>query len=117
MSIQKFTCEQPASERTRFKDSQITNHESPLAILPIQFQKLNGWRLLELDAEMAGDLAQSVIEMRKMIQGHIANEGAANLVVARAAVQPANEKEQLEARRKGNDKPVKIHMSVSLGFK
>ena len=87
----------------------FTSHQSPLAIVAVQFEKLDGRRVLELDAELAGDLAQCVIEVRKVIDGHIANKGAANFIVASAAVQPAKKEEQLKARGKANDDPVGIH--------
>jgi hypothetical protein len=70
---------------------------SRFSVDAIQFQELDWWRLLDLDAEVAGDLAQGVIEVRKVIDGHVANEGATNFVVARASVQPAQKEEQLQA--------------------
>jgi hypothetical protein len=90
-------------------ESQNTNHASPLAILAVQLEELHGRRFLELDAEVAGDLAQGVIKVREVIDGHIANEGAANFVVSRAAVQPAKKEQQLKARGEANDDPVGIH--------
>jgi hypothetical protein len=65
-----------------------------------------------LDAEVAGDLAQGMIEVREVIDGHVTDESAANFVVARAAVQPAKEEEQLQARRETDDDPVGIHKSL-----
>jgi hypothetical protein len=61
--------------------------------LDVQLEELDGRRVLELDAELAGDLAQGVIEVREVIDGHVADEGGANFVVARAPVQPAKEEE------------------------
>jgi hypothetical protein len=90
----------------------VTNHESPLSIVAIQFEELDGRRILELDAELTGDLAQGVVEVREVVDGHVANEGAANFVVAGAAVQPAKKEVQLEARGKANDDPVGIHRGV-----
>jgi hypothetical protein len=58
---------------------------------------------------MAGDLSQGVIEVREVVDGHVANEGTANFVVAGAAVQPAKEEEKLEERGEGNDDPVGVH--------
>jgi hypothetical protein len=57
--------------------------------MSIQLEKLNGRRIFELDAQVAGDLAQSVIEMREVVEGHIANERAANFIIACPAVQPS----------------------------
>ena len=59
-----------------------------------------------------GDLAQRVVEMRKMIDGHVANEGAANFIVAGAAMQPAEEKEKLDARGKADHDPVGVHRGL-----
>ncbi len=73
-----------------FHESQITSHESPFSFPAIQLKKLHRRRVLELDAQVAGDLAQTVVEMRKVIESHVANEGAANFIVACAAVQPSN---------------------------
>ncbi len=67
--------------------------QSPLAVRAVQLEELHGRWLLELDAEVSSDLAQGVIKVRKVIDGHVANEGAANFVVARAAVQPAKKEE------------------------
>jgi hypothetical protein len=69
----------------------------PLAIDAIQLEELDGRRLFELDPELAGDFAQGVVEVREVIDGHVANEGAANFVVSRAAVQPAQEEKELKA--------------------
>jgi hypothetical protein len=72
-------------------DSQITIQTLPFSFAAVQFQELHGWRLFELDAEVVADLAQAVIEMREMVQGHVTDERAADFVIARAPVQPANE--------------------------
>src|ERR1700722_18780203 len=84
--------------------SPVTSHpsqdlrasQSPFSLPAIQFQELDMRRFFQLDAEMAGDLAQGVIEVREMIDGHVSNEGAANFVVTGAAVQPAEEEDQLK---------------------
>jgi hypothetical protein len=58
---------------------------------------------------VAGDLAQGVVEVREVVDGHVTNEGSANFVVARAAVQPAEEEKHLQERGEGDDDPVGIH--------
>jgi len=78
-------------------ESSITFHQSPFSVTTIEFQKLYWWRLLELEAEAPGDLPQRVIEVRQMIYGHVAHEGAAYFVVTRATVQPAQKDEKLDA--------------------
>jgi hypothetical protein len=61
----------------------------PLAT--VQLQELHARRFFKFDAEMVADLAQSVIKMRKMIEGHITDERVSDFVITRAPVQPANE--------------------------
>jgi hypothetical protein len=78
-------------------ESQITNHASPFSILAVQLQELDGRGFLEFDAELAGDLTQGVIEVREVVDGHVANESATNFVIAGSAVQPPKKKEQLQA--------------------
>jgi hypothetical protein len=95
-----------------FYQSPTTRHRSRFSVSAVQFEKLDRRGFLELDAEVAGDLAQGVIEVRKMIDGHIANESPANFVVAGTAVQPAKEEKQLEARGETNHDPIGIHRSL-----
>jgi hypothetical protein len=95
--------------RVGFHQSLVTGPLSPLSIWAVQLEELDGRGFPELDAKLAGDLAQGVIEVREVIDGHVANEGAANFVVAGAAMQPAKKEEQLKARGKANDDPVGIH--------
>jgi len=67
--------------------------------------------------EFAGDLPQGVIDMREVVECHVANEGAANLIVARAAVQPTEKKEQLNARGDTGNDPIGVHGSPGMiGF-
>jgi hypothetical protein len=65
--------------------------------MSIKFEKLNGWWVLQLDAQVSGNLAQAVVQMWKVVEGHVADEGASNFVVAGAAVQPAQKDKQLKA--------------------
>jgi hypothetical protein len=58
----------------------------------IELEELDWRRLLQFDFELAGDLTEGVVEVWEMVDGHVADEGAANFVIARAAVQPAEEK-------------------------
>jgi hypothetical protein len=44
-----------------------------------------------------------------MIDGHVADEGAAYFVVTRAAVQPPQKNEELDARSEAYDDPVWVH--------
>jgi hypothetical protein len=67
---------------------------------------------LQLQSEVTSDLSQRVVEVREMIQGHVANEGAADFVVAGAAMKPANEHGELRERGKGDNDPVRVHEGV-----
>ena len=74
--------------RMVFHQSLVTGHQSRFSILAVQLEELDVRGFVELDAEVAGDLAQGVVKVREVIDGHVANEGAANFVVASAAVEP-----------------------------
>ena len=80
--------------------------------MTVQVKELNRWRLLQLQPEVTGDLSQGVVEVRKMIQGHVADEGAADFVVAGAPMKPANEHGELCERGKGDNDPVRVHEGV-----
>ena len=58
---------------------------------------------------MRGNAAQRVIDMREMIDGHVADEGAFDGGVAQTPMQPAKENTELRDERKGNDQPIRIH--------
>jgi hypothetical protein len=92
--------------------SPVTGHQLPFSVLAIQFQEVDGRGFLKLDAEVAGDLAQGVIEVGEMIDGHVSHEGAANFIIAGAAVQPAKKEKHLEARREADHDPVGIHRGL-----
>jgi hypothetical protein len=70
----------------------------PVLLLSVQLEELDWGRLFEVDIQFAGDLAQGVVEVREVIDGHVADEGAANFVVACAAMQPAQEDAELNDR-------------------
>ena len=80
--------------------------------MAVQLEELHGRRLFDLQAEVAGDLPQNMIKVRKMIDGHVAHKRAADFVVTRAPMQPAKEKETLHARGKTNNNPGGVHGSV-----
>jgi hypothetical protein len=77
--------------------------------MAIEFQELNRWRLLEFQPEAVTDHAQAVVEMREMIDSHVADEGAANFIVARAAMQPSQENKKLNQRCEADNNPIRIH--------
>ena len=61
---------------------------------------------------MAGDLPQDMVEVRKVVDGHVSNERAANFIVTCSPVQPSKKEKTLNARGKSDDDPVGIHKSV-----
>jgi hypothetical protein len=71
---------------------------SPFSFVAVQLEKLHVGRIFEFQAESIGDLPQRVVQVRKMIGGHVTHEGAAHFIVAHAAVQPSKKKEQLHTR-------------------
>jgi hypothetical protein len=85
---------------------------SPFPILAVEFQELDWRRFLDLQAEAAGNLTQGVIEVRMVVDGHVAHEGAADFIVAHAAMQPTKKEETLHARGKTDDDPIGIHRFV-----
>jgi hypothetical protein len=50
-----------------------------------------------------------MVKMWQMVESHVPDEGAANFVIACAAMQPAEENKKLNASREGDDNPVGIH--------
>jgi hypothetical protein len=83
-----------------------------LPILSIEFQELHGRGFPEFEAEAGSDLPQGLVEMRKVVDGHVADKRAAHFIVAHTAMQPPQEEERLQARGKADDDPVGIHKSV-----
>jgi hypothetical protein len=77
-------------------------------VRPIQLEEANRRRLIDLDAMMRGDAPQRVIDMRQMIDGDVADEGAFDGGIAQTPMQPAEENTELREQRKGNDQPIGI---------
>ena len=50
-----------------------------------------------------------MVEVWQVIDGHVADKGAANFVIAGAAVQPADEEEELNTRGECDDDPGDVH--------
>src|SRR5258706_5192957 len=91
---------------------EFTAHELPFEVMTVQFHELHGGRFFKLHAQMAGDLPQGVVKMGKVVEGHVSYKCAANFVVARAAMQPAEKHDKLDERGETGDDPVGIHGSV-----
>src|SRR3972149_11459483 len=75
----------------------------------VQLEEADWRRLVEFDLQVRGDEAQRVIDVRQMIDGHIADKGALDFLVAQAAMQPAQKHDQLREQGEGDDQPVGIH--------
>ena len=84
-------------------------HELPLAVLAVQFHELHRGRVSKFYAQVAGDLPQGIVKVRKVVDGHVAYKCGANFVVAGAAMQPPEKDEELDERGETDDDPVRIH--------
>src|SRR5579872_1579429 len=60
-------------------------------MLTVQIHKLNSGRVLQVDVILYAQLCKPVINMRKMVDGHIANEGAIDFICAHPPVHPTKE--------------------------
>ena len=64
---------------------------------------------VDFDALMRSDAPQRVINVRKMVKGHVANKRAFDGGIAKPSMKPAQENTQLRKQRKRNDQPIGIH--------
>src|SRR6266576_2908841 len=90
-------------------------YELPFEVMTVQLHELHGGWFFKLHAQVAGDLPQRVVEMGKVVEGHVSYKCAANFVVARAAMQPPEKHDKLDERGEARDDPVGIHGSVGAG--
>jgi hypothetical protein len=65
--------------------------------------------LAQLDVQARGDLVERVVEMRQVVGGDFAHEGALNLIVADTPMQPAQEDEELREHGENRNQPVWVH--------
>src|SRR5271165_6938546 len=54
-------------------------------------------RGIDGDSLLLGDALQSAVDVREVVEGYVADEGAVDFVIAHAAVQPAQEEDELHA--------------------
>src|SRR5713226_3423934 len=66
----------------------------------VEIDELDERRFVELNSLLRGDFQQRGVDVRQMIGGDVAHEGAGDFVVAHAAVHPAQE--DYELHRDGN---------------
>jgi len=57
----------------------------------VQVHKADEGRIVEFNSLLGGDFLQRIVDVRQMISGDVAHEGARDFVVAHAAMQPAQE--------------------------
>src|SRR6267143_2971442 len=110
------------SQKSRFESSKLevhardpmefTAYELSFEVMTVQFHELHGGRFFKLHAQVAGDLPPAVVEMGKVVEGHVSYKCAANFVVARAAMQPPEKHDKLDERGEAGNDPVGIHGSV-----
>jgi hypothetical protein len=82
-------------------------------IAPVQLQEANGRWILNLYAVVRGKTVQNAINMRQVIGSHVAHEGAFDVRVTQAAMQPSQEHKKLREQRKGEDQPIWVHACSS----
>ena len=61
----------------------------------VEVDELDQRRFVEINSLLHGDFLQRVVNMRQMIGGDVAHEGAGDFFVAHAAMQPAQEDDEL----------------------
>src|SRR5260370_34576317 len=71
----------------------------------VEIDELDERRFVELNSLLGGDFLQRVVDVRQMIGGDVAHEGAGDFVVAHAAVQPAQEDDELHRDRNKRCEP------------
>ena len=65
----------------------------------VQFQKAYRRRIFEFNLQVIGDEAERVVHVRQVAGGHVVDEGALDFVIAHAAMQPAQEDDELREQR------------------
>lgn len=75
----------------------------------IQLEETDRRWLIDLHAVMSGDEPQRVIDVRQMIDGHVADETAFDGGITQTPMQPAKENAQLRNEREGADQPIRVH--------
>ena len=70
---------------------------------------MHGRRVVDFDPLMRSDAPQRVINVRKMVKGHVTNKRAFDGGIAKPSMKPAEENTQLREQRKRNDQPIGIH--------
>src|SRR6267378_5758017 len=61
----------------------------------VEVDELDQRRVVELNSLLHGDFLQRVVDVWQMVGGNVAHEGAGDFIVAHAAMQPAQEDDEL----------------------
>src|SRR5882757_8640576 len=64
-------------------------------VAAVEVDELDQRRVVEINSLLRGDFLQRVVNVRQMIGGDVAHEGAGDFFVAHAAMQPAQEDDEL----------------------
>lgn len=82
----------------------------PVAMaVTVEVDEADQGRFVESNSLPGGDFVQRVVNVRQMIGGHVADEGTRDFVIAHAAMEPAQEQNELHSdgkRRCENAEPV-----------
>ena len=70
--------------------------------MAVEIEEADHRRFVQRNSLLGGDFLQRVVDVRQMIGGDVAHEGARDFVVAHAAMQPAQEQNKLHVH--GNDR-------------
>jgi len=67
----------------------------------VEINEADEGSFVERNSLPRGDFVKRIVDVRQMIRGDVANEGARDFVVAHAAMQPAEKDDELHADGKG----------------
>src|SRR5579859_5371737 len=113
-------CERRKKNGSGFGKKPQPKEDPPLrmAVVTVEIDEADEGRFVERNSLPRGDFVERVVNVRQMIGGDIANEGAHDFVVAHAAMHPAKKQNELRADRKDgceNAVPVGGHREILLG--
>src|SRR5581483_10742674 len=108
------------TRRTRCRPRQVRRagecHGGSAAAMAGEIHKMHEGRFGHANSLLVGDLAKRGVDVRQMSDREIAHEGVNNLVIAHAAVQPAEKERELhEAGNRRGEKAVPMERHGRLG--
>ncbi len=81
------------------------------SISAVELEKAHRRRVADFHAVAFGNQAQRVVDVRQMVQRHIAHKAALDGCIAQTPVQPAQKDAKLRDERERDHEPVRIHIS------